>query len=156
MQALHTILKYVIKNGNAFEDDTLLRKDCFPFFLKFLAEKNLAKKRKILLRDTQCGFIGDLLQILISIAGPVIPKLLEPPAQFGDYPTENIVEDSDYVTTDDDTSDDETSSDGTSDDGEDIEDEEGEMEEGEEEGEEDEDVSDEEGNMEYGGRRLQN
>ena len=114
MQDLHTILKYVLKNGNSFEDDTLLRKDCIPFFLKFLAEKNLAKKQKILLRDTQCGFIGHLLQILVSIAGPAIPKLLEPPGQFGDYPTENIGEDSDYVTTDDETSDDEKSSDETS------------------------------------------
>ena len=125
VQDFQKILKYLKNSENLAASPLNFLKTNMKCLRRVLEEKELAKKRKILLKLAQSGVIGILLHIMISVAAPVMPKLLEPSVcrPYWEQPLDNISEtESDNNTSDDEISDDDTE------DGE-----EGEMEEGEEE-----------------------
>ena len=111
VQDFQKILKYLKNNENLPASHLNFLKTNMKCLRRVLEEKELNKKRKILLKLAQSGVIGTLLHIMISVAAPVMPKLLEPSVcrPYWEQPLDNIREtESDNNTSDDETSDDDT------------------------------------------------
>ena len=76
---MNKIIRHITygKNVVISPEEKVFFKKHILFIHKFLSERGLKKKQEILLRKVKGGFLSLLIPAMISIAGSVIPALLE-------------------------------------------------------------------------------